>query len=348
MSSVPVGETSFFRHPVQFEHLFKKALPNLFAQQKRVKIWSAGCSSGAEPLTILLGLKHYLPQHVQAVDNCQLLASDSNPLALETAKLGEYSDWCIRDCPELFKQHYFKRVGENWLIEPTLVKQVEYFNHDLLSQSFPSRNDIIFCRNVLIYFEQAQLRETLEKLAAALAPDGVLYLGYAEAVAATRITTLEMLDPAIAAFRKKSPEPASPPKIVHDPKTSTLLGVDVSRQPALQSESQKPIYSSEQQALQLLRQAEEYTETDQADLALDSLRQSVLLDPSLGVSHYRVGLLELSLGNPAAASYHWNEVLRLATLKKGSSPVEGWTNCNWEQLQSWTERKLSNLNAIQS
>jgi chemotaxis protein methyltransferase CheR len=348
MSSLPVGETSFFRHPVQFEHLFKKTLPNLFAKQKRVKIWSAGCSNGAEPLTILLGLNYYLPQHVQASDNCHILASDSNPQALETALLGEYSDWCIRDCPELFRQNYFKRVGENWLIEPALVKQVEYFNHDLLSQSFPSRSDIIFCRNVLIYFEQAQLEETLEKLAAALAPGGVLYLGYAEAVAATRIPTLEMLDPAIAAFRKKSPEPTSLPKIANDPITSTLLVVAPLPQPDLQPERQKPIYSSEQRALQLLRQAEEYTETDQADLALDSLRQSVLLDPSLGVCHYRVGLLELSLGNPAAANYHWTEVLRLAALKKGSSPVEGWTNCNWEQLQSWTERKLSNLNAIQS
>lgn len=158
----------------------------------------------------------------------------------------------------------------------------------------------------------------------------MIYLGYAEAVAATQIAGLEIVDPAVAVFRKKE-HTAEPLAQNRQLKTGTV-------QPEQMESTQK--------ALTHLQAAEIYANQDQAGLALHSLRQSVSLDPNLGAAHYRIGLLELSLGNQESANYHWNQVLLIAASRMAHSPVAGWNTCTWGQLRIWTERKLRNIRAI--
>ncbi|GLI40030.1 chemotaxis protein CheR [Geobacter hydrogenophilus] len=164
-SHLTIGETYFFREKGGFDALESRILPELIGsrrgKEQRLRIWSAGCSSGEEAYSIAILLKKMIPD----IDewNVTILATDINPRALAKAAAGIYSDWSFRGVPEWMKERYFTRCPDGRLEVPFAIrKMVTFANLNLVEDAFPSlvnntnAMDIIFCRNVLMYFGTEQ------------------------------------------------------------------------------------------------------------------------------------------------------------------------------------------------
>jgi len=159
-SHLTIGETYFFRENNALDFFRNQILPQLILERTRdnreIRIWSAGCSSGEEAYTIAILLKESASDLKDL--NISILATDINPVALKKAKLGVYSRWSFRETIEEMKHKYFSAQGSNWEISPEIRKMVTFLNVNLAGEFFPvsSANakpfDVIFCRNVLMYF----------------------------------------------------------------------------------------------------------------------------------------------------------------------------------------------------
>ncbi|RNC73321.1 MAG: chemotaxis protein CheR [Desulfuromonadales bacterium] len=165
-SHLTIGETYFFREQGSFDALESRILPELISsrreKERRLRIWSAGCSSGEEPYSIAILLRKMIPDLEQW--NVTILATDINPRALGKAAAGIYSEWSFRGVPQWMKDRYFTRRGDGRLEVPyALRKMITFANLNLVEDSYPSlvnntnAMDIIFCRNVLMYFGPEQI-----------------------------------------------------------------------------------------------------------------------------------------------------------------------------------------------
>ncbi len=153
-----VGETYFFREKTGLELFTNEIIPGFRKQdpEQAIRIWSAGCSSGEEPYTLAMLLHENMPDLSNR--NIRILASDLNAEALEKAKKGVYSAWSFRDTPEVYKNKYFTPQGKHFEIRKEIRQMVTFFQLNLAGPAYPSPNngtqdlDVIFCRNVLMYF----------------------------------------------------------------------------------------------------------------------------------------------------------------------------------------------------
>ena len=183
VEAMTTNETSFFRDLHPFEAMRKKLLPELMerrATQRRLRIWSAACSSGQEPYSIAMLLREHITD-LQSW-NVRLLASDLSTEMLERAKLGMYSHLDInRGMPLPLLIRYFQRNGLDWTIDDSIRQMVDFQMINLVS-TWPSlgKMDLILLRNVLIYFNVESKKRVLERMADVLAPDGYLILGGSE------------------------------------------------------------------------------------------------------------------------------------------------------------------------
>jgi chemotaxis protein methyltransferase CheR len=185
-----VGETYFFRDPKSFLVLENEILPQLIAARQKsrfMRIWSAACCTGEEPYSIAMLLKKMIAD----IDNWQIsiLGTDINPTFLERAEEGIYSDWSFRATPAFFKEKFFKVKKNKFFIDPQIKKLVrfEWLNLaelERLSDPGYSSMDIIFCRNVLIYFSTEHGSQIISALSKCLTPDGYLFVGPNELPAA--------------------------------------------------------------------------------------------------------------------------------------------------------------------
>jgi chemotaxis protein methyltransferase CheR len=168
-----IGETYFFREKIALNLLQDKIIPAIKDAQKEngdnksLKIWSAGCSSGEEPYSIAILLKEILPDLGDW--DIQILATDINTVALEKAREGKYTAWSFRDTPENIKKKYFIENGKTFELKPEIRKMVNFSRLNLASDVFPSETsgfsdlDVIFCRNVLMYFSPEVIKNISEK-----------------------------------------------------------------------------------------------------------------------------------------------------------------------------------------
>lgn len=178
-----VGETYFFRDPKSFLVLENEIFPQLIeARQKTrfMRIWSAACCTGEEPYSIAMLLKRMIPD----ADNWQIniLGTDINPTFLERAVEGLYGDWSFRAAPDSYKERFFKPKKNKFQIDAQIKKMVhfEWMNLaelECLDDPNYSSMDIIFCRNVLIYFSQEHATKIITSLSKCLIPDGYLFVG---------------------------------------------------------------------------------------------------------------------------------------------------------------------------
>ncbi|MFN8607877.1 MAG: CheR family methyltransferase [Vulcanimicrobiota bacterium] len=318
-----VGETHFFRHPAQFEHLQKFVrAPGFF------RIWSAGCANGAEIYSAVLLLAQ------KGLGRFHFSASDFNLAALDAARTGRFTNWHLRGCSAGLRDRFFRPLGEDWQLDPEIVGRVDFFQHDLVDGPELEPQDVIFCRNVLIYMDPPTMAAVVDRLYRWLAPEGILYLGYSEAVLAGDHPGLELVDSSLAAYRRKPlqlstlPVPVLLPPIPLEPMRIKPRPAQLAGRP---------------EALELLAEAAQYASQDQPRQASRSLKRSLYLDPSLAVSHYQLGLLELGEGRPAQAQRHWRNVIELARRQPAEDRVPGWESCNWGQLLQWTSRQLQRL-----
>jgi chemotaxis protein methyltransferase CheR len=185
LSLLTVGETTFFRYKNHREAFVRYMLPDLIAQRRRsrnLRIWSAGCSTGEEPYGIAMLLQEHFPE--LAGWDVQIVATDINKRALRAAREGIYGRRALRMVEEPYLSRYFARLGELHVVDPQLRQRIS-FNYLNLKESdwpeIPSEHfDLIFCRNVMIYFDLATTRQIVDRFANALRPGGFLLLGHAE------------------------------------------------------------------------------------------------------------------------------------------------------------------------
>ncbi len=178
------NETLFFRDSKPFDALRLRILPRLHASRPagaRLRLWSAAASTGQEPYSLAMTTAETTALQGRAVD---ILATDISPSALQRAREGIYSQFEIqRGLPMQMLAKYFEKDGTTWKVKPSLRQGITFQEWNLLSDGRPlGQFDIIFCRNVLIYFDPPTKVLVLEGLARQLAPDGVLFLGGAETV----------------------------------------------------------------------------------------------------------------------------------------------------------------------
>ncbi len=177
-----VGETYFFREEKTFDALRELILPGLIRLRRKtgrhLRIWSAGCATGEEPYSIAILLHSLLPDFKEW--NINILATDINPHFLKKAAGGIYGEWSFRNASS-FRDRYFRKVEKDrYGLLPAIKKQVTFRYHNLAGDAFPSLSngtnamDVIFCRNVLMYFSRKVQKEVVRKLYSSLAENGWL------------------------------------------------------------------------------------------------------------------------------------------------------------------------------
>lgn len=183
VESITTNETLFFRDVEPFEALRLQVLPRLIAARaatRRLTIWSAACSTGQEPYSIAMILRESFPD--QTAWPIAIFASDLAASVLDRARSGRYRQAEIgRGLPARLLVRFFERDGADWIAKPELRKMIGFFQHNLIEPfKLAFRPDVVFLRNVLIYFDLATQRRVLEQVRSCLAPDGALFLGAAE------------------------------------------------------------------------------------------------------------------------------------------------------------------------
>jgi chemotaxis protein methyltransferase CheR len=185
VEAMTTNETFFFRDKIPFEHLRDTVLPLLLqsrASRRSLRIWSAACSTGQEPYSIAMCLKEKAA--ALAGWRIEIVGTDLSQEVLEKSKAGIYSQFEVqRGLPIQLLVKYFTQTGEIWQINADIRGMVQHRQLNLLQDfSHLGKFDVIFCRNVLIYFDQDTKISIFERLNKALEPDGALVLGAAESV----------------------------------------------------------------------------------------------------------------------------------------------------------------------
>lgn len=181
-----IGETYFFRNPEQFTVLEQQVLPEMIRHkskdEKRLRIWCAGCSTGEEPYSVAISLKRVIPD--LANWKITILATDINGRFLRQAEEACYSEWSFRNAPPWLKDGYFRRHGEGrWKLNAAIREMVVFEHLNLAEDPYPalvnntSAMDIIFCRNVLIYFDAPHAKQVAAGFYRALLETGWLFVG---------------------------------------------------------------------------------------------------------------------------------------------------------------------------
>lgn len=189
-SHLTVGESYFFRDPHLLDLLAGELIPQLVRRRRaegrlQLRVWSAGCCSGEEPYTLAILLNEALPDIGQW--DVAITATDINPRYLEKARAGRYSEWSFRGVAADVRQRYFERSEGGWQVSPDIQRRVRFAHLNLAQPVYPSpvngteAVDILFCRNVLMYFRPPQAHEAARRLSSALAEGGWLVVSPSEA-----------------------------------------------------------------------------------------------------------------------------------------------------------------------
>ncbi len=214
VEAMATNETFFFRDKIPFEHFRSIVMPALLAARRTarsIRIWCAAASTGQEPYSLVMALKQM--ERDIAGWRIEILATDISGDVLEKAKSGLYSQFEVqRGLPIQLLIKHFMQVGEAWQVAPELRAMVKYRQLNLLSDfSHLGTFDLIFCRNVLIYFDQAIKTDVLERLARVTASNGYLVLGAAETVVGlTDSFRIVGTNHGLYAPNTRAPEPLAP------------------------------------------------------------------------------------------------------------------------------------------
>ncbi len=186
VNRISTNHTFFYREYDHFEFMMQVALPEIEAYHRNhnnnnIKLWCAASSSGEEPYTIIIHLLQYFGTNYSNW-NAGLLATDISEEALGKAVKGIYPDGALTNVPDSIKKKYFQKHDTNYAISETIKKEVLYKKFNLMTPTFPFKGgfDIIFCRNVMIYFDRITKERLVNKLYQQLRPGGYLFIGHAE------------------------------------------------------------------------------------------------------------------------------------------------------------------------
>lgn len=173
-----INVSEFYRNPDQWQLLDTSIIPELISKfGKNLKIWSAACSTGDEPYSLVMALSRHIP-----LNQIKIYATDIDKQVIEKAKAGLYSAKSIAAVPEDLRKKYFTQVGPSYQISKEIKDRVEFKQHNLLKDTYPTGVHLIVCRNVLIYFTEEAKDEVFVKFQKALAPTGILFIGSTEQI----------------------------------------------------------------------------------------------------------------------------------------------------------------------
>lgn len=176
-----VPESFFFRDKGQFDTIRSNILPVIIEKrraEKRLSLWSAGCSSGEEPYSLAILVREALPDYKSW--DITILGTDIRDDLLEKARRGLYSEWSFRMVKPDETGAWFRRTGSYREVDPSIRQMVEFRKADLMGDGLPGGMDLILCRNVFIYYKRKAVSEIAGRLASALAPGGYLITGHGE------------------------------------------------------------------------------------------------------------------------------------------------------------------------
>ena len=190
---ITTNYTYFFREKDHFDFLVATALPQVMARSKNhtrpeLKIWCAGCSSGEEPYTLAMILKDFFGSQIVKM-NIGILATDISESALQKARDGIYADGQLSQVPISYRQKYFSAMDNStWTVKPSLKELVLLRRLNLMRPEFPFKGkfDIIFCRNVMIYFDLPTQQGLIERFHRYMQPGGYLFTGHSESIDRSR------------------------------------------------------------------------------------------------------------------------------------------------------------------
>lgn len=224
-SHLTVGETYFFRERRAFDLFENSILPGVVRERstssRRLRIWSAGCCTGEEVYSIAICLER-CSENLQRWE-VTLLGTDINPHFLRKATEGSYGDWSFRDTPPTVRYRYFeKQSNKRYTVQPGLRRHVRFSYLNLAEDTYPSllnntaAMDVIFCRNVLMYFSPDQATEVLRRLHSSLVEGGWLILSAAD-VSPNFLDDFERIEFHGGTCYRKRSNPGSKPLAVHRP-----------------------------------------------------------------------------------------------------------------------------------
>ena len=173
-----INVSEFYRNPDQWEILEREVIPELIQKfGKNLKIWSAACSTGDEPYSLVMALSRQIP-----LSQIRIIATDIDKQVIAKARIGLYNEKSIAGVPQDLRQRYFRQIGPSYQISDEIKKRVEFKEHNLLKDPYPSGCHLIVCRNVVIYFTEEAKDEIYKKFNQALTKDGVLFIGSTEQI----------------------------------------------------------------------------------------------------------------------------------------------------------------------
>ena len=173
-----INVSEFYRNPEQWELLDKEVFPNLISKfGNNLKVWSAACSTGDEPYSLVMALSRHLP-----LEKIKIFATDIDKQVIAKAKVGLYAAKSIENVPADLKQKFFTEIGGSYQISDLIKQRVEFKEHNLLKDPYPTGCHLIVCRNVLIYFTEEAKEDVYIKFNDALVKDGTLFIGSTEQI----------------------------------------------------------------------------------------------------------------------------------------------------------------------
>jgi chemotaxis protein methyltransferase CheR len=183
LDSITTNLTRFFRNQAHFDCLEKFVIPELIKNIRKsspgtIKIWSAGCSTGEEPYTIAMLMNEILPPPWKF----EILASDISLKCLMTAKEGFYSDRSITGIPDSYLTKYFDKVEGGYKIHSDIQSKIRFDYHNLKNDSGLRGLDIVFCRNVIIYFDEVAQTAVINRFWDSMAAKSFLFIGHSESL----------------------------------------------------------------------------------------------------------------------------------------------------------------------
>jgi chemotaxis protein methyltransferase CheR len=204
INKITTNHTYFMREPEHFYYFRDKVLPYLHHEipNRDLRVWSAGCSSGEEPYTLAMLIDEYFGSEKKSWDS-KILATDISLKALEEAKKGRYTQKEIDPIPAHWKTNYFKKIdSESSAVTDAIKDEVLFRRFNLMNQSFSFKKKfhVIFCRNVMIYFNNETKHELVSKFYDMTEKGGYLFIGHAESLN-RELTKYKFIMPAV--YRKE-------------------------------------------------------------------------------------------------------------------------------------------------
>jgi chemotaxis protein methyltransferase CheR len=177
LDRMTINVSEFYRNAQRWDVLEKKIFPKLLAQNKKLKIWSAACSTGEEPYSLAMVLSSHVPMRDIAI-----LATDLDLGVIERAKVGLYPERALKEVPAPVVKQHFVNEGHYYQVTDEIKKTVTFKQQNLLEDRYDTGFDLIVCRNVMIYFTEEAKDQIYMNFSKSLKPGGILFVGSTEQI----------------------------------------------------------------------------------------------------------------------------------------------------------------------